>query len=1431
MTARPCQRLSNLVSSAPERAAALPADLADHATQCLSCQAEVHASRRLVEVLDGAMSDFRPSPFAAKRALATIDARKAEARRTDMRPVIVALGLVVVIVAAVRLGDSREAGDGATIVQFQAPEVEAPAGEAPTPGAVAPSSEATDLAAVPTDAPVEPAAGALQVAGCSADQPAPCAPGATLRTDRGERRTVTLSDETSLTLNHGTVLQLVAGEARTLELRTGDILLDVVAQGELPPLVIRVPTGIVRVIGTKLQISAGPDQSTVDVVRGVVEVETSGGSARLRAGREASLVAGKAPRVSAAADLAEIMRWSEIEAPEEEGSMGLGTLKARRPGARQDTEQALRLADHRVTIKVQGHIARTEIEEAFHNDTRHTMEGVYSFPLPPGARIAGLDLLVDGEWMQGAMVERDRGERIWRGVIRNATPQRQRQANIEYVWVPGPWRDPALLTWKGGSTFELRIFPIPARGERRVRIAYTETLPRVAGGRRYVYPLAADPSGAVRAERFALKASLGGVPAGAEVRATPYELDEDIDGNRRTLSAELRDFVPHGDLVLDIPTDPKAADSELTTWAYQAEGGDADAKAYGLLSLHPRLESVALDQAQADFDPGEMDVLFVVDTSYSMQQARLERAARLVSRVTSELDRHSRVHVLACATRCQAVGPGFRHASPAVGADLAKRLTAIEALGATRLGHAFERASAALRAARPTQRVIYIGDGVPSVGELEPAAIAKQVERTLEGVRLTTVSLGGEVDDVMLRAVARAGRGAYVPHGASAALRTTALRVLQRQWGEPLRDAELVLPEGVSEVAPAALGDVWPGEERLVAARLGAKVEGEVVLRGTLAGEPFERTWPVTLDPTADAGNAFLPRVWAERRIAHLQETGGERAEIVKLSTKHHVLSRHTSLLVLESEAMSKAFGVTATRPATEWTGEDEPLATAATGEVGGAGKVAETLDDVSADGMASGLMGSSGVGSGGGGQIQGLGRDGGTRSRAPRRERPVRAVTRASSPNVSGSMDRTAVQRVVRRHMSQIRATYERSLRSNPNLSGRLAVRFTIGPNGRVTQANATSTSLPSELTGQVTNVVRRWRFPPPEGGSSVTVTYPFVFSASGGGTSRPSAARPSPALPSLVPSRRTRGGSWVAMRKVWYREATIRDHRAEHSADRRELVKREERLAANPESRDRTRDLVRWHTRMGDLDAARTLAQHWLAKDRLDAGALVTLADLAALAGDMNRSRQLLASAVDADPRNPTAHERMMGLYGAADDAELRCAHALTRALVQPDERDAQVAAVRCGGDRERHLSRLSRRNRRRAERALRKAETAPAVRGPLKVTATWEGEADLDIVVVTPKGRRVSWQGGARRTRSEHATAEGRETLAMSTGEVGRYQIVILHRASDASAESEPITGSVRIRAHGKTRRISFTTQGGRAWIADVDVRSRWRRERVR
>ena len=76
------------------------------------------------------------------------------------------------------------------------------------------------------------------------------------------------------------------------------------------------------------------------------------------------------------------------------------------------------------------------------------------------------------------------------------------------------------------------------------------------------------------------------------------------------------------------------------------------------------------------------------------------------------------------------------------------------------------------------------------------------------------------------------------------------------------------------------------------------------------------------------------------------------------------------------------------------------------------------------------------------------------------------------------------------------LRACYEAGMRNNPNLAGRVAVRFVIGRDGSVGSVGNGGSDLPD--SGVVSCVVRSFyglSFPAPDSGI-VTVTYPIAFS-----------------------------------------------------------------------------------------------------------------------------------------------------------------------------------------------------------------------------------------------------------------------------------------------------------------------------------------------
>lgn len=102
----------------------------------------------------------------------------------------------------------------------------------------------------------------------------------------------------------------------------------------------------------------------------------------------------------------------------------------------------------------------------------------------------------------------------------------------------------------------------------------------------------------------------------------------------------------------------------------------------------------------------------------------------------------------------------------------------------------------------------------------------------------------------------------------------------------------------------------------------------------------------------------------------------------------------------------------------------------------------------------------------------------------------------------IGGGLDRDLIADVINRNLGQIRFCYEQGLQGDPALAGRVAVDFTIGGQGQVKIANVGSTTLNSKLVEDCILLrLKTWKFPLPEGGTDVKVSYPFALRRTGQG------------------------------------------------------------------------------------------------------------------------------------------------------------------------------------------------------------------------------------------------------------------------------------------------------------------------------------------
>jgi TonB family protein len=159
-------------------------------------------------------------------------------------------------------------------------------------------------------------------------------------------------------------------------------------------------------------------------------------------------------------------------------------------------------------------------------------------------------------------------------------------------------------------------------------------------------------------------------------------------------------------------------------------------------------------------------------------------------------------------------------------------------------------------------------------------------------------------------------------------------------------------------------------------------------------------------------------------------------------------------------------------------------------------------------DAQGVGGLGSRGSGAGGGGNglgLGGLGTKGGGRGAGGsgldlggRGREGTRIIP--GKTTVVGGLDKDVIMKVIKRHQNEIKFCYEQELQKNPALGGKVAVAWTIDPSGAVSEAAVSESSISNaNVESCIVQRIRRWKFPEPDGGGIVNVTFPWIFKAAG--------------------------------------------------------------------------------------------------------------------------------------------------------------------------------------------------------------------------------------------------------------------------------------------------------------------------------------------
>ncbi len=541
--------------------------------------------------------------------------------------------------------------------------------------------------------------------------------------------------------------------------------------------------------------------------------------------------------------------------------------------------QNLRIEKHHVNVSIDNQLATTKIDQVFANPNNMQLEGTYLFPLQDEVAISDFVLYIDGEPVKAELLAKAKARSIYEGIVRSM-------------------QDPALLEYVGTRAFQARVFPIPPNGERRIQLEYSQVIGVDSGLARYTYPL--------RTDKFT-NYPVGSLSVSVDLKSkhelkTIYSPSHEVavnrqDDHRATISYEgnsvnvIRDFacyysVSNKDFGIDLIT----------------HRDDPDEDGFFMLLISPKYE---IDKKKII----EKDFIFVLDRSGSMKGPKIEQAKKALRFCVENLKDGDRFNLILFNTDVEP----FAEELVSVKKERENAFEFIEGIvanGGTNINDAVLAAVTDEPDPKRPRLVVFLTDGEATVGVTDITQILKNVSGANgEKSRIFVFGVGYDVNVNLLDKMAEQNGGT-------------------RQYVKPQEDLEVAVSSFYTKVSepvlvnldldiedirtkdlyPQKLPHLFRGSQLTVLGRYTGSGKSNLTLHGDINGEREEFSNSGKF-PKSESGHQFLPRLWAQRKVAYLVDEvrlNGENEElveeIVRLSEKYGIMTPYTSFLVTEDQ-------------------------------------------------------------------------------------------------------------------------------------------------------------------------------------------------------------------------------------------------------------------------------------------------------------------------------------------------------------------------------------------------------------------------------------------------------------------------------------------------------------------------------------------------
>ncbi len=536
-------------------------------------------------------------------------------------------------------------------------------------------------------------------------------------------------------------------------------------------------------------------------------------------------------------------------------------------------------------------VASLQVTQTFRNPGSLPIEASFVFPLPYEGVVDRLTFLVDGKEYEAKMLTAEEARKIYESYVRRQ-------------------RDPALLEWIGTGLLKTSVFPLPPGAERTVTLRFSQVCRQSGGVTELLFPWSAARYTAKPIEKLSFQVTLESTVPLRNVYSPSHLLEVKRPDERRAIvSYAAANESPRTDIRLLYDVGREAVGAKVLSYR-----PNADEDGYFLMMATPAIEAPAGEAPRKN-------LLFVVDRSGSMSGPKIEQAKNALKFVLNNLREGDLFNIIAYDTEVSLFRPEMQRYSDATRGEALGFVEGLYAGGSTNIDGALRAAFQQLADASRPNYVIFLTDGLPTVGvtnEGKIAAAAREANRLR--ARMFVFGVGYDVNSRLLDTLARDGFGQTEYVRPSEDIEAHISRLYNRVGQPALSDVELetrlegAKPEQgppLNRVYPKRIHDLYMGDTLVVVGRYKTPGKASVLMKGKVQGQT--RTFSFEADlvvKSPEGAPAYIEKLWAVRRVGEIIDqidlNGPNKEltdELVALGKRHGILTPFTSFLADDQPA------------------------------------------------------------------------------------------------------------------------------------------------------------------------------------------------------------------------------------------------------------------------------------------------------------------------------------------------------------------------------------------------------------------------------------------------------------------------------------------------------------------------------------------------